>query len=87
MPSATQGGFYGKAFGERSASQVYDRRNRAGGAGGNDYLPDTSDWLGKFRLVANKDNDYLIDREAQKNLVSYRKRSSKYRMRRTKKMS
>jgi len=71
VPSATQGGFYGKAFGERPQSQNYDRRSRSGGAGGMDYLPETSDWLGKFLLVANKENDYLIDRDAQKNLVSY----------------
>lgn len=30
------------------------------------YLPNTSDWLGQWRLVANKTNDYLIDREAQR---------------------
>src|SRR5215813_7549278 len=35
-------------------------------AGGFEFLPDTSDWTGKFRLTQNKDNDYLIDREAQK---------------------
>ena len=35
-------------------------------AGGFEFLTDTSDWLGKFRLVQNKENDYLIDREAQK---------------------
>jgi hypothetical protein len=39
----------------------------AGGRpGGFEFLPDTSDWLGKFRLTQNKDNDYLIDREAQR---------------------
>jgi hypothetical protein len=31
-----------------------------------DFLPDESGWLGKFRLVQNRSNDYLIDREAQK---------------------
>jgi nitrite reductase/ring-hydroxylating ferredoxin subunit len=35
-------------------------------AGGLGFLPDTGDWFGKFRLVQNKDNDYLIDREAQR---------------------
>jgi nitrite reductase/ring-hydroxylating ferredoxin subunit len=29
------------------------------------FLPETSDWLGKFRALANKDNDYLIDRDLQ----------------------
>jgi phenylpropionate dioxygenase-like ring-hydroxylating dioxygenase large terminal subunit len=31
-----------------------------------DYQPDTSGWLGRFRLAQTRDNDYLIDREAQK---------------------
>ena len=35
-------------------------------AGGFEFLPDTPDWTGKFRLTQNKDNDYLIDREAQR---------------------
>ena len=34
--------------------------------GGFEFLPDSPDWLGKFRLAQNKDNDYLIDREAQR---------------------
>ena len=34
--------------------------------GGFEYQPDSPDWLGKFRLVQNKDNDYLIDRVAQR---------------------
>jgi len=46
-------------------------RTRVGGGGVQrpgslDFLPDTTDWLGKFRLVQNRDNDYLIDREAQR---------------------
>jgi nitrite reductase/ring-hydroxylating ferredoxin subunit len=71
VQSATQGGFYGKAFGEGRSQEFSGGQNRSGGAGGNEYLPETSDWLGKWRLVANKENDYLIDREAQKNWVSY----------------
>ena len=39
-----------------------------GGAG---YLPNTSDWLGRWRNAANKDNDYLVDRDAQRNKDSY----------------
>jgi phthalate 4,5-dioxygenase oxygenase subunit len=39
----------------------------AGGlAGGHGFLPDTTDWLGAFRLAQHKDNDYRIDREAQR---------------------
>jgi nitrite reductase/ring-hydroxylating ferredoxin subunit len=34
--------------------------------GGFEFLPDTPGWLGKFRLAQHKDNDYLIDREAQR---------------------
>lgn len=30
------------------------------------YLPNTTDWLGQWRPVANRHNDYLIDREAQR---------------------
>jgi phthalate 4,5-dioxygenase len=29
------------------------------------FLPDTSDWLGRFRQAQNASNDYAIDREAQ----------------------
>jgi phenylpropionate dioxygenase-like ring-hydroxylating dioxygenase large terminal subunit len=29
-------------------------------------LPNTSDWYGRFRAVANKNNDYFIDRDKQK---------------------
>jgi len=34
--------------------------------GGFEFQPDSPDWLGKFRLAQHKDNDYLIDREAQR---------------------
>jgi phenylpropionate dioxygenase-like ring-hydroxylating dioxygenase large terminal subunit len=35
------------------------------------YLPTTSDWLGRFNCVQNAENDYLIDREAQRTWKSY----------------
>ena len=35
------------------------------------YEPATSDWVGKFRSKANKDNDYCIDRELQANMGTY----------------
>ena len=38
-----------------------------GGRATSGYLPDTTDWLGKARLEANSSNDYLIDREVQRN--------------------
>jgi nitrite reductase/ring-hydroxylating ferredoxin subunit len=31
-----------------------------------EFLPDTSDWLGRARLRQNRGNDYLIDRDAQR---------------------
>jgi hypothetical protein len=31
-----------------------------------EYLPNTSDGLGRWRLAANDENDYMIDREAQR---------------------
>jgi len=33
-------------------------------------LPNTTDWFGRWRAVANHSNDYLIDREAQRT-ISY----------------
>ena len=36
------------------------------GAGGRvEYLPNTTDWLGRWRLANNASNDHGIDREAQ----------------------
>ena len=31
-----------------------------------EYLPNTSDWLGRWRYVQNPQNDYLIDRDLQR---------------------
>ncbi|HTE81298.1 MAG TPA: (2Fe-2S)-binding protein, partial [Reyranella sp.] len=31
-----------------------------------EYLPNTNDWHGRHRLVARRENDYFIDRQAQK---------------------
>ncbi len=36
-----------------------------------DYLPATTDWFGRWRPAANAGNDYMIDREAQRNDVIY----------------
>ena len=50
-------------------------RTRGGGGTGNaaaiataglEFLPETSDWLGRFRLTQHGANDYRIDREAQR---------------------
>jgi phenylpropionate dioxygenase-like ring-hydroxylating dioxygenase large terminal subunit len=43
-----------------------------GGAGrGNIFLPNTTDWLGRWRLAANAGNDWGIDRAAQSNNTIY----------------
>jgi len=43
-----------------------------GGTGrGNKLLPNTSDWLGRWRLAANAGNDWGMDRTAQRNNVIY----------------
>jgi phenylpropionate dioxygenase-like ring-hydroxylating dioxygenase large terminal subunit len=34
-------------------------------------MPNTTDWLGRFRLPQTLDNDYMIDREAQRNWKSF----------------
>ena len=36
-----------------------------------EYLPRTSDWMGRWRPVRNRSNDYLIDREMQQRGESY----------------
>jgi phenylpropionate dioxygenase-like ring-hydroxylating dioxygenase large terminal subunit len=38
---------------------------------GMEMLPNTTDWRGRWRLEANADNDYLIDREVQRRGDSY----------------
>jgi hypothetical protein len=43
-------------------------------AGGFEFVPDTSDWTGKFRLTQNKDNDYLIDRDGSAHAQLHRHR-------------
>ena len=43
-----------------------------GGTGrGNKFLPNTTDWLGRWRLAANPGNDWGIDRSAQLQNVIY----------------
>jgi phenylpropionate dioxygenase-like ring-hydroxylating dioxygenase large terminal subunit len=37
----------------------------------NAYLPNTTDWLGRWRLAANEANDWQIDRDAQSSGVFY----------------
>ena len=43
-----------------------------GGTGrGNKFLPNTTDWFGRFRLEANRSNDWQIDRAAQRENAIY----------------
>ena len=37
------------------------------GADDQGYLPDTTDWIGRWRMTANASNDYLRDYDAEKN--------------------
>jgi phenylpropionate dioxygenase-like ring-hydroxylating dioxygenase large terminal subunit len=54
------------------AQAVTPRGSAAGGLAVRlDYLPNTTDWLGRWRLEVNGSNDYLIDRELQKSGESY----------------
>ncbi|HLF78674.1 MAG TPA: Rieske 2Fe-2S domain-containing protein [Dehalococcoidia bacterium] len=73
VPSSRQFGRNGQTGGERNMST--GRPAGAADAGstraGFNYLPNTSDWLGRFRLNQNVDNDYLIDREAQRSGSNY----------------
>ncbi|HEY5272566.1 MAG TPA: Rieske 2Fe-2S domain-containing protein [Acidimicrobiales bacterium] len=38
---------------------------------GFEYLPNTTDWYGRYRMKQNFENDYFIDREEQRELGSY----------------
>jgi hypothetical protein len=43
-----------------------------GGTGrANKFLPNTTDWLGRFRLAANASNDWGMDRAAQRSNAIY----------------
>jgi hypothetical protein len=43
----------------------------AAGITGLEKLPNTSDWYGRFRLVSNSQNDYRIDRQRQRDGLSF----------------
>ena len=47
-------------------ARLKDGRTLPGARAGHDFLPNTTDWFGRWRLRANADNDYMIDREAQR---------------------
>jgi len=67
VPSTRMGrGATGGATALQAGGQANAGTAAGGLAGGHGFLPDTTDWLGRFRLVQNKDNDYLIDRDKQR---------------------
>jgi phenylpropionate dioxygenase-like ring-hydroxylating dioxygenase large terminal subunit len=45
-----------------------EQKGWKGRVGASGFLPDTSDWLGRFRLAANAGNDYLQDRDRQRRI-------------------
>ena len=49
---------------ELSEEEQKGWKDRVGPSG---FLPDTNDWLGRHRFAANVDNDFLQDRDRQKN--------------------
>jgi nitrite reductase/ring-hydroxylating ferredoxin subunit len=63
VPSVTQGNFFGRA-------NVDGQGTRQGGPLPANP-PDSSDWLGRGRQALTLANDFMIDREAQKNHVTY----------------
>ena len=48
-----------------------DGRPIGGTERGDRFLPNTSDWFGRFRLAANPSNDWQIDRTAQQENAIY----------------
>ena len=52
-------------------STATDGRKLTGIGLGFEYLPNTTDWLGRWRLVANERNDWNLDRAAQSRNESY----------------
>ncbi len=50
----------------REGAGAPSRSGIAGAQFRSSYLPDSTDWLGRARLAANKKNDYEIDREEQR---------------------
>jgi phenylpropionate dioxygenase-like ring-hydroxylating dioxygenase large terminal subunit len=55
----------------RATSTLKDGQMIPGAKAQLDYLPNTTDWYGRWRPVGNGANDYLIDREAQRNGTIY----------------
>ena len=48
-----------------------DRRKEVVGGGDWNFLPNTTDWHGRWRLKADESNDYMLDRDLQRNGGNY----------------
>jgi hypothetical protein len=73
MPRSRDVGRGGQGGSERTAATGRPTGAAANGTRppGNYYEPFTTGWLGRWRLDQNASNDYMIDREAQKNGTNY----------------
>ena len=48
-----------------------DRDSPASADPSRTYLPNTTDWYGRFNITQNYENDFLVDRELQRSGDSY----------------
>jgi phenylpropionate dioxygenase-like ring-hydroxylating dioxygenase large terminal subunit len=63
---------FGGPAGSRNISNVPLKNGKVMPGGEQmEFLPNTTDWYGRWRSTANAGNDYLIDREAQKKNLVY----------------
>jgi phenylpropionate dioxygenase-like ring-hydroxylating dioxygenase large terminal subunit len=54
---------------QRRPRTLKDGKSMPGLRFSNEYLPNTTDWYGRWRLKANASNDYELDREAQRTSI------------------
>ncbi|HLF77319.1 MAG TPA: Rieske 2Fe-2S domain-containing protein [Dehalococcoidia bacterium] len=69
--SPTRGAVEGPGVGGLRGQTWTVRNQPQAGFQGAGYLPDSTDWLGKFRSIQDAGNDYRIDRNAQSAMESY----------------
>jgi len=55
-----------KSIGGGTGLPLKDGKPLGGSKPQPDYLPISTEWLGRYRVKANESNDWLIDREAQR---------------------
>jgi hypothetical protein len=49
----------------------YNPKNPSPPRAPSSFLPNSTDWFGRFRPVANPENDFLLDRDAQRKMLKY----------------